>query len=85
MKSGVKMYPESLYALFFIFRNPLLRQLTEENVTHRLPATLKRSFKDVAKNIITIGSITKAFRDIEELDTTTLAPKVEGRIINTNV
>ena len=65
-------------------RNPLLRQLTEENVTHRLPATLKKSFRDVAKNIITIGSITKAFRDIEELETITLSPRVEGRIIRTN-
>ena len=53
-------------------------------MTHRLPATLKKSFRDVAKNIITIGSVTKAFRDIQELETTTLAPKVEGRIIRTD-
>ena len=61
----------------------MLRQLTEEQVTHRLPATLKKSFRDVARNVVTIGSVTRAFRDIQELEVTTLAPKIEGRIIRT--
>ena len=61
----------------------MLRQLTEEQGTHRLPATLKRSFRDVARNVVTIGSVTRAFRDIQELEVTTLAPKIEGRIIRT--
>ena len=68
----------------FYFSNSLLRQLSEESPAHRLPATLKKSFRDVAKHIITIGSVTKAFKDIQELETTTLAPKVEGRIIRTD-
>ena len=62
-------------------RIPLLRALSEEHGTHRLPATIKRSFKDVARNVITIGSVTKAFSDMQELEVTTLAPKIEGRII----
>ena len=64
-------------------RNPVLRQLSEEQSTHRLPATLKRSFRDVAQNIITIGSVTKAFKDMQELEVTALAPKNEGRITRT--
>ena len=57
-----------------------MRQLTRERATNDLPVTAQDRFRRVATNILTIGTVTKAFRDIESLEVTTLAPKIEGRI-----
>ena len=61
----------------------MLRQLTDEG-THRLPATLKPSFRDLAAKVIRLGSVTKAFTDMLDLETITLSPTCEGRITRIN-
>ena len=62
------------------FRHPLLRQLTQEQRTNHLPAIVQDNFRKVAIHILTVGTATKAFRNIKDLEVTTLAPKIEGRI-----
>ena len=60
----------------------MLRQVTQELDTNRLPATLKMTFKEVATRV-KWASVIKALGDIQDLEVTTLAPKIDGRITET--
>ena len=65
-------------------RNPCIKKIIQEQNTTRLPTTLNTSFQKQETNMITLGSITKTFKNIQELESIYLAPKVESRITRKN-
>ena len=56
--------------------------MQDQNTNH-LPANFKKSFRMAAAHVIKLGSVIKTFKNMEDLEDITLAPKVEGRITRT--